>query len=123
VNECKPLSRGAIADLLAPGAPALTLREGAGGRGLHSVPFLLNLSSPVHRVTQVNHECVLELPKLSSNLNECKPLAGGAARGPGRTAAAAADADAGSGSDTALAAATHVSITNRDDILEVGPAR
>jgi len=28
--------------------------DGAGGRGLHSFPFPLNLSSSVHRVTQLN---------------------------------------------------------------------
>jgi hypothetical protein len=44
-------------------------------RGLHSFRFQLNLSSSVHCVTQlINPECVLELLKLSSNLNECKPL-------------------------------------------------
>jgi len=45
--------------------PALSLDElwtellalggaGAGGRGLHSFPFQLNLSSSVHRITQLN---------------------------------------------------------------------
>jgi len=43
-------------------------------RGLHSFRLQLNLSSSVHRVTQLNHECVLELLNLSSNVNECKPL-------------------------------------------------
>jgi len=38
------------------------------------VPISLNLSSSVHRVTNLAHECVLELLKLSSNVNECKPL-------------------------------------------------
>ena len=28
----------------------------------------------------MNHECVLELLKLSSNANECKPLGGGSVR-------------------------------------------
>ena len=37
------------------------------GRGLHSYRFQLNLSSSVHRVTQLN--CVLELLKLSSIVN------------------------------------------------------
>ena len=44
-------------------------------RGLQLFRFQLNLSSFVHRVTQLNPECVLELLKLSSNVNECKPLA------------------------------------------------
>ena len=48
-----------------------------GGRGLHSFRFQLNLSSSVHRVTHFNPECVLELLKLSSNVNQCKPLVGG----------------------------------------------
>jgi hypothetical protein len=43
-------------------------------RGLHSLRFQLNLSSSVFRVTQLNPECILELLKLSSNVNECKPL-------------------------------------------------
>ena len=48
------------------------------GRGLHSFPFQLNLSYSVHRITNLTHECVLELLKLSSNVNECKPLIEGA---------------------------------------------
>ena len=44
------------------------------GRGLHSFRYQLNFSSALHRVTQLNPECVLELLKLSSNVNECKPL-------------------------------------------------
>ena len=36
--------------------------------------FQLNLSSSVHGVTQLDPECVLELLKLSSDVNECKPL-------------------------------------------------
>jgi hypothetical protein len=51
--------------------------DGTGGRGLHSFRFQLNLSSSVQRVTQLNPECVLELLKLSSNVNEYKPLTGG----------------------------------------------
>ena len=43
-------------------------------RGLHSFRFQLNLSCSVHSVTQLNPECVLELLKLISNVNECKPL-------------------------------------------------
>ena len=43
-------------------------------RGLHSFQYQLNLRSSVHRVTQLNPECVLELLKLSSNVNEWKPL-------------------------------------------------
>jgi hypothetical protein len=43
-------------------------------RGLHSFRFQLNLSSSVHRVTQLYPECVLNLLMLSSNVNECKPL-------------------------------------------------
>ena len=55
--------------------------DGDGGRGLHSFPFQLNLSSSVHRITNGPHECVLELLKLSSNVNECKPLDGGGDEG------------------------------------------
>jgi len=44
------------------------------GKGLHSVPFQLTLSSSVQRITQLNHECVMELLKLSSHENECEPL-------------------------------------------------
>jgi Rps23 Pro-64 3,4-dihydroxylase Tpa1-like proline 4-hydroxylase len=44
------------------------------GRGLHSFPFQLNLSYSVHPITNLTHECVLELLKLSSHVNECKPL-------------------------------------------------
>jgi hypothetical protein len=44
------------------------------GRGLHSFPFQLNLSSSVHRINQLTRGCVPELLKLSSNVNECKPL-------------------------------------------------
>jgi hypothetical protein len=56
------------------------------GRGIHSFPFQLNLSSSVHRVTHPPHDCVLELLKLSSNMNECKPLVQdrGSAGGSGR---------------------------------------
>jgi len=59
------------------------VREAAliAGRGLHSFRFQLNLSSSVHRVTQLNPECVMELLKLSSNVNECKPLIAGRLRG------------------------------------------
>jgi len=55
-------------------------RRWSSGRGLHSFPFHLNLTSSVHRMTKVTHECVLELLKLSSNVNECKPLRSGAPR-------------------------------------------
>ena len=48
------------------------------GRGLHSFRFQFNLSSYVHRVTQIHPERVLELLKLSSDVNECKPLHAGA---------------------------------------------
>jgi hypothetical protein len=44
------------------------------GKGLHSFRFQLNLSSSVHRVSQLTRECVLALLKLSSNAKECKPL-------------------------------------------------
>ena len=47
------------------------------GRGLHSFPFQLNLSTSVHRVTNCTHESVLQLLKLSSNVNKCKPLVPG----------------------------------------------
>jgi len=70
----------------------------ADGRGSHSFPFQLNLSSSVNRMTQPNFECVLELLKLSFNVNETKPLADGggkhgdtdvtAPRGEGGTTAA-----------------------------------
>jgi hypothetical protein len=52
------------------------------GRGLPSFPFQLNLSSSVHRVTQLNPECVLELLKLSSNVKQCQPLVHGVAADP-----------------------------------------
>jgi len=55
--------------------------DGMSGRGLHSFRFQLNLSSAVHRVTQLNPECVPELLKLSPNVNECKPLMSGGDRG------------------------------------------
>ena len=45
--------------------------------GLTSFPFPLNLSSSVHRLIQLislTQKCVLELLKLSFNVNECKPL-------------------------------------------------
>ena len=51
------------------------------GRGLLSFRCQLNLSSPVHRVTQLKPECVLEMLKLSSKVNECKPLRVGDAAG------------------------------------------
>jgi len=44
------------------------------GRGLHSFRFQLNLSSSFHRFPKLSHESVLELLKLSVNVNECKPL-------------------------------------------------
>ena len=47
------------------------------GRGVHSFPCQLNLSSSVHHITQKTHERVLALLKLSSNANECKPLSMG----------------------------------------------
>ena len=47
------------------------------GRGLHSFRFQLNLSSSLHRVTQLNPERVLEWLKFSYNVNECKPLPAG----------------------------------------------
>ena len=62
-------------------------RRRACGQGLKLVPISaqLELFSPPC-VTQLNPECVLELLKLSSNKNECKPLpaGAGAARGGGR---------------------------------------
>ena len=80
MDECKPLGVGLPVDF-DPGRGGV---DGRGGRVLHSFRFQLNLSSSVHRVTQLNPECVLELLKLSSNVNECKPLGGGAAAGGGR---------------------------------------
>jgi len=47
---------------------------GAVRQGLQSFPFQLNFSSSVHRIPSFNHECVLELLKLSSNVNKCEPL-------------------------------------------------
>ena len=44
------------------------------GRGLHSFPFQLNLSTPCDRITHLNSCQCLELLKLSSDVNECKPL-------------------------------------------------
>jgi len=44
------------------------------GRGLHSFRSQLNLSSSVHCVTYLNAESVLDLLRLSSNVNECEPL-------------------------------------------------
>ena len=38
------------------------------------MPFELNLSASVYCETKLTHEWVLELLKLSSNVNECKPL-------------------------------------------------
>ena len=43
-------------------------------RGLHSFQFQLNLSSSVHRITQLNLGCVLALLKLISTVNKCKPV-------------------------------------------------
>jgi hypothetical protein len=43
-------------------------------RGLHSFRFQLKLSSSVHRVTQLNPECVLELLTSSAKVNEGKLL-------------------------------------------------
>jgi len=51
------------------------------GRGLHWFRFQLNLSSSVHHVAQLNPECVLELLKLSSDVNDCKPLVFGLDQG------------------------------------------
>jgi len=48
------------------------------GRGLHSFSISAQLELFYHNTFTVEatltHECVLELLKLSSNLNECKPL-------------------------------------------------
>jgi len=46
VDECKPLLRGRRRTTIA----ALLLN----GRGLHSFPYQLNLSSSVHRMMQLN---------------------------------------------------------------------
>ena len=110
VNECKPLAAGAAgaaraaagggeggseggggvgqsaADVAGAASAVADAVDGDGGRGLHSFRFQLNLSSSVHRVTQLNPECVLELLKLSSNVNECQPLHGGGAFKPSITA-------------------------------------
>jgi len=43
-------------------------------RGLHSFPFQLNLSSLSTISPNLTNECVLQVLKLSSNVNECKPL-------------------------------------------------
>jgi hypothetical protein len=71
VDECKPLIAGG-----GLGAHQLGGVLG-GGRGLYSFPIQLNLSSSVHYIPSLPHEYVLELLKLSSNVNECKPLGGG----------------------------------------------
>jgi len=79
-----------------------TLGFDASGRGSSSLRFQLNLSSSVHHVTQLNSECVLELLKLSSTVNECKPLASGRRLSEGQfdlgpEPAFSPDADAGQG--------------------------
>jgi hypothetical protein len=48
------------------------------GRGLHPFRFQLNLSSSVTVSPNSSHECVLEMLKLSTKVNECKPLSNGA---------------------------------------------
>jgi len=76
VDERKPLLRGHQ-------VCAVQRRSGGGGgrwgrgRGLHSFPFQLNLGYSVHRMASLTHECVLKLLKLSSTVNECKPLGRG----------------------------------------------
>jgi len=65
----KLAANGVLIDAFSTDAPSLI-----DGRGSHSLPFQLNLSSFVHRMTHSNHECVLELLKLSCNVDECKPL-------------------------------------------------
>ena len=47
------------------------------GRALHSFPLQLNLSSSVHRTTHLNSSYVLELLKLSFDVDECEPLFAG----------------------------------------------
>jgi hypothetical protein len=80
VDECEPLVAGI--ELVTQGEWR-RVRDGviaewrnSSGRGLHVFRFQLN-SSSVHRVTLINPDCVLELLKLSSNGNECKPLSSG----------------------------------------------
>ena len=86
MDECNPLRRGPeepagterparLRGELGRGAKAV--RRARGGQGLHSFPLQLNLSSSVHRKTQLNSKIVLNLLKWSSNVNECKPLVAG----------------------------------------------
>ena len=56
-------------------------------RGLHLFPFQLNSSSSVHRRANLTHECVLELLKLSREVDQCKPLMAGGRRGAGAAGA------------------------------------
>jgi len=67
VDECKPLPARMVTGTMVERYPS--------ARGLYSFRFQLKLSSSVHvhRVTQRNPQCVLELLKLSSNVNGCEP--------------------------------------------------
>ena len=78
MNECKPLGVGGSmhgglgGGLEGSGHNGSLYSNMSGslhGRGLHSFPSQLNLSSSVPRITDLAHECVLELLKLSSNVN------------------------------------------------------
>jgi hypothetical protein len=56
------------------GPAARDLGRGVTGRGLLSFPLQLNMSSSVYCITNLTHECVVELLNLSSTVNECTPL-------------------------------------------------
>jgi len=58
-------------------ASPLAVAPLASGRGLHTLLFQLNLSSSIHRIIQLNSSTCPGLLELSSNVNECKPLASG----------------------------------------------
>jgi hypothetical protein len=49
VDECKPLDNGALRFFVSSLPGVGTLHQTADGRGLHSFPIQLNLSSFVHR--------------------------------------------------------------------------
>jgi len=68
VSPCRVPTSAAPAYLLLPDSASPVVR------GLHLFLFQFNLSSAVHRVTQLNPECVLGLLKLRYNVNERKPL-------------------------------------------------
>jgi hypothetical protein len=57
VDECRPLANGVqmwVDTIINCTERKNTGFSGGGGRGLHSFPFQLNLSSSVHRMTQID---------------------------------------------------------------------